>query len=107
MHRAAWPSGKNDTKDGVSAHGQNGRPSPTFGVGSSCPRRSFMGSVTTASRHPTQPAEMARDILQCIGNTSLVALRAVAPANGARILLKVESENPTGSMKDRDRKSVV
>jgi len=60
-----------------------------------------MGSVTTPSRHPTQPPEMARDILQCIGNTSLVALRAVAPANGARILLKVESENPTGSMKDR------
>ncbi|HEY7608616.1 MAG TPA: cysteine synthase family protein, partial [Alphaproteobacteria bacterium] len=42
-----------------------------------------------------------RDILQCIGNTSLLALRHVVPANGARILLKLESENPTGSMKDR------
>lgn len=41
------------------------------------------------------------DILQCIGNTSLVALRHIAPASGARILLKLESENPTGSMKDR------
>jgi len=41
------------------------------------------------------------DILHCIGNTSLVPLRKVAPANGARILLKLESENPTGSMKDR------
>ena len=41
------------------------------------------------------------DILHCIGDTSLVALRKVAPKNGARILLKLERENPTGSMKDR------
>jgi cysteine synthase A len=44
-------------------------------------------------RHP--------DILHCIGHTSLVALRRIVPPNGARILLKLESENPTGSMKDR------
>ncbi len=42
-----------------------------------------------------------RNILDCIGNTSLVPLAGIAPANGARILLKIESENPTGSMKDR------
>jgi len=42
-----------------------------------------------------------RDILECIGNTSLLPLRKILPANGARILLKIESENPTGSMKDR------
>ena len=41
------------------------------------------------------------DILHCIGNTSLLPLRKVLPENGARILLKLESENPTGSMKDR------
>src|SRR6516165_1035537 len=41
------------------------------------------------------------NILNCIGNTSLLTLRNIAPANGARILLKLESENPTGSMKDR------
>ena len=41
------------------------------------------------------------DILQGIGNTSLVPLRHIVPANGARVLLKLESENPTGSMKDR------
>ena len=40
-------------------------------------------------------------ILDAIGNTRLLPLRAVVPANGARILLKLESENPTGSMKDR------
>ena len=45
--------------------------------------------------------DVQRDILYCIGNTSLVALRNIVPTNGARILLKIESENPTGSMKDR------
>jgi cysteine synthase A len=43
----------------------------------------------------------SRTILDCIGNTSLLALRNIVPGNGARILLKLESENPTGSMKDR------
>jgi cysteine synthase A len=45
--------------------------------------------------------ELRRDILDCIGNTSLLALRHIVPENGSRILLKLESENPTGSMKDR------
>jgi cysteine synthase A len=40
-------------------------------------------------------------ILDCIGHTPLLALTSIVPANGARILLKLESENPTGSMKDR------
>src|SRR3569832_193725 len=42
-----------------------------------------------------------RTIVDCIGNTSLLALRNIVPGNGARILLKLESENPPGSMKDR------
>ncbi len=44
---------------------------------------------------------LRHNILDCIGNTTLMALRNVVPATGARILLKLESENPTGSMKDR------
>ena len=44
---------------------------------------------------------LPQDILHCIGNTSSLALRNIVPENGARILLKLESENPTGSMKDR------
>lgn len=40
-------------------------------------------------------------ILDCIGNTPLLELGSIVPASGARILLKLESENPTGSMKDR------
>lgn len=41
------------------------------------------------------------DILSCIGDTSLLPLRKIVPRNGAKIFLKIESENPTGSMKDR------
>ena len=41
------------------------------------------------------------NVLESIGNTSLVELRRVVPARCARIIVKVEGENPTGSMKDR------
>jgi cysteine synthase A len=51
--------------------------------------------------------EPARDVLQTIGNTSLLPLRRILPSNGARILLKLESENPTGSMKDRPALAMV
>lgn len=41
------------------------------------------------------------DILQSIGGTRLVPLRHIVPSNGARVLVKIEAQNPTGSMKDR------
>ena len=47
------------------------------------------------------------DILHAIGNTSLVPLRKVVPAGCAQILVKLEWENPTGSMKDRMAQSVI
>ena len=40
-------------------------------------------------------------VLSCIGGTPIVELRRLAPANRARIVLKLESHNPTGSIKDR------
>lgn len=46
-------------------------------------------------------------ILDRIGDTSLLPLRRIVPANGARILLKIESENPTGSMKDRQALAMI
>ena len=45
--------------------------------------------------------ELPRDILHRIGNTTLLPLRTVVPGNGSRILVKLENENPSGSMKDR------
>ena len=40
-------------------------------------------------------------ILDSIGDTPLLALGRVLPAGCARVLVKLESANPTGSMKDR------
>jgi len=40
-------------------------------------------------------------MLETIGNTRLVPLRHLVPERSARVLLKLEYENPTGSMKDR------
>lgn len=50
---------------------------------------------------PPEPHFAPSTILDTIGNTPLLPLRKVVPASGARILLKIESANPTGSMKDR------
>jgi hypothetical protein len=40
------------------------------------------------------------NIIQAIGNTSLVKLRNVVPPGYAKIFAKLEWENPTGSMKN-------
>ena len=40
-------------------------------------------------------------VLDAIGNTPLVALRRVVEPGHARVVVKVEGTNPTGSMKDR------
>jgi len=46
-------------------------------------------------------------VLSAIGNTPLVRLRALAPANGAELWVKLEYLNPTGSMKDRMALSMI
>jgi cysteine synthase A len=46
-------------------------------------------------------------ILDAIGNTSIVRLQKVTPAGRAQILVKLEWENPTGSMKDRMAQAVI
>jgi cysteine synthase A len=47
------------------------------------------------------------DILQAIGNTSMVRLRKVVPTGSAAIFVKLEWENPTGSVKDRMAQAVI
>ncbi len=47
------------------------------------------------------------DILEAIGNTSLVRLRKVVPAGCADVVVKLEWENPTGSLKDRMARAVI
>ncbi len=46
-------------------------------------------------------------ILDAIGNTSLVPLRRVVPQGCGQILVKLEWENPTGSIKDRMAEAVI
>jgi cysteine synthase len=47
------------------------------------------------------------NILDAIGNTSIVRLQKVVPPGCATILAKLEWENPTGSMKDRMAQAVI
>jgi cysteine synthase A len=49
--------------------------------------------------HPDEKS--GAPVLQQIGGTPLLELRRIVPAGCARILVKDESRNPTGSMKDR------
>jgi len=46
-------------------------------------------------------------IIATIGDTPLVELRRLVPPGHARVLAKVESHNPTGSLEDRMALSVV
>ena len=47
------------------------------------------------------------DLVQAIGNTPLVELRRLSPKPGVRIWAKLESFNPTGSVKDRVARSLI
>lgn len=48
-----------------------------------------------------------KSVLDAIGNTSLVALSRLVPPRSATLLLKLEMENPGGSMKDRIGKQII
>ena len=50
---------------------------------------------------------MGIDVLSAIGGTPLVELRRIVPRASARVLVKLEFENPTGSMKDRVAKAMI
>jgi [CysO sulfur-carrier protein]-thiocarboxylate-dependent cysteine synthase len=47
------------------------------------------------------------DIVQAIGNTPLVELPRLSPKPGVRIWAKLESHNPTGSVKDRVARALI
>lgn len=42
-----------------------------------------------------------QSILDSVGNTALIELRTAVPTDAGRVLVKLETSNPTGSMKDR------
>jgi cysteine synthase len=47
------------------------------------------------------------DLVQAIGNTPLVELKRFSPKPGVRVWAKLESANPTGSIKDRVARSLI
>src|SRR6476661_7509835 len=47
------------------------------------------------------------DLVAAIGNTPLVELRRLSPKPGVRIWAKMESFNPTGSVKDRVARALI
>src|SRR5579871_4595892 len=47
------------------------------------------------------------DLVASIGNTPLVELRRLSPKPGVRIWAKLESRNPTGSVKDRVARALI
>ena len=60
-----------------------------------------MPTVARASRPLSGEPGIDGSVLERIGGTPLLELRRIVPEGCARILIKVESVNPTGSMKDR------
>ncbi len=53
------------------------------------------------------PAAVSPDLVATIGETPLVELRHASPNPDVRILAKLESHNPTGSIKDRTALSLI
>ena len=47
------------------------------------------------------------NVLEAIGNTSIIKLNKVVPPDHAKVLVKLEWENPTGSMKDRMAQAMI
>jgi cysteine synthase len=47
------------------------------------------------------------DIVQSIGNTPLIELPRLSPKPGVRVWAKLESRNPTGSVKDRVARALI
>ncbi len=80
------------------------------------PRRASRRRLTQGTTLPEAMAQELRnrpcggrygDIIQAIGNTPLVELKRLSPKPGVRIWAKLESHNPTGSVKDRVARALI
>jgi cysteine synthase A len=66
-----------------------------------------MTTSTSAAAARNNHGMVNKGVLDAIGNTPLVELSRVVPRGSARIVAKLESANPTGSMKDRMARALV
>ncbi len=65
-----------------------------------------MSTFASRTLEPPSPATHP-DVLSTIGETPLVELSKITPNPDVRILAKLESHNPTGSIKDRTALSLI
>ena len=63
--------------------------------------------MTPSTGMAPPPTEVGGGILSTIGDTPLVELTSISPNPEVRILAKLESHNPTGSIKDRTALSLI
>lgn len=61
----------------------------------------------TRSGLEAPPLAVSEDIVATIGETPLIDVSGLSPTPGVRILAKMESHNPTGSIKDRTARSLI
>lgn len=59
------------------------------------------------ARPAVAPTAPYADIVDAIGHTPLVELRAFSPKPGIRLFAKLEGHNPTGSVKDRIARQMI
>jgi cysteine synthase B len=72
------------------------------------PAAAIFREVMAAERVKNKPCGgRYGDIVESIGNTPLVELPRLSPKPGVRIWAKLESRNPTGSVKDRVARALI
>jgi cysteine synthase B len=67
----------------------------------------LIGFVSRSGRERPVPMPIYENVLDMIGNTPLVDVSSLSPNPDVRILAKMESQNPFGSVKDRIAKSMI
>ncbi len=63
--------------------------------------------MSSAAGMTAPPMAVSPDVIATIGDTPLVELARISPNPDVRILAKLESHNPTGSIKDRTALSLI
>ncbi len=66
-----------------------------------------MNEKTNQSNGKEDKMRIGSSILQAIGKTSLVQICNVVPPDCGKVFVKLEWENPTGSMKDSMAQAMI